>query len=126
LRLIKLEPEKKIVKAGELAFLNLRLQSYRSSVLVKRIAYKAPIELGKHRLRVRGAATPRPNNQLQNPDPWDGILTLDALLERLKTRLKDSDVLVETLSDDPDIIGLERFDVPVTGWAYFDITVVEK
>jgi hypothetical protein len=123
LRLIKLEPEKKTVKAGELAFLNLRLQSYRSSVLVKRIAYKAPTELGKHRLRVRGAATPRPLNQLQNPDPWDGILTLDTLLERLKTRLKDSDVLVETLSDDPDVIGLERFDVPVTGWAYFDITV---
>jgi hypothetical protein len=126
LRLIKLEPEKKTVKPGELAFLNLRLQSYRSSVVVKRIAYKAPSELGKHRLRVRGGATPRPRNELENPDPWDGILTLDALLERLKSRLKDSDVLVETITNDPDVVGLERFDVPVTGWAYLDITVAEK
>jgi hypothetical protein len=126
LRLIKLEPEKKTVKPGELAFLNLRLQSYRSSVVVKRIAYKAPTELGKHRLRVRGAATPRPRNELENPDPWDGILTLDSMLERLKSRLKDVDVLVETISDDPDVLGTERFDVPVTGWAYFDVTVAEK
>jgi hypothetical protein len=123
LRLIKLEPEKKTLKPGELAFLNLRLQSYRSSVLVKRISYRAPTEVGKHRLRVRGGATPRPRSELENPDPWDGFLTLDTLLERLRSRLKDSDALVETLVEPPSIIGLERFDVPVTGWAYFDITV---
>jgi hypothetical protein len=48
---------------------------------------------------------------------------LDEFLERLKSRVKDSDLLVETLSDDPVMIGLERFDVPVTGWGYIDVTV---
>ncbi len=123
LRVIKLEPEKKIVKPGELAIINVRLQAYRSAVSVKRISYKAPSEAGKYRLRVRGASTPRPRNELENPDPWDGMLTLDEFLERLKSRIKDSDLLVETLSDDPVMIGLERFDVPVTGWGYIDITV---
>lgn len=123
LRVIKLEPEKKTLKPNELGIINVRLQSYRSSVLVKRISYKAPSTEGTYQLRVRGAATPRPRNELENPDPWDGILTLDELLERLKSRLKDSDLLVETMSDTPDIIGLERFDVPVTGWAYIDIVV---
>ncbi len=123
LRVIKLEPEKKMVKPNELAVINLRLQAYRSAVIVKRILYKAPSEEGQYRLRVRGAATPRPQNELENPDPWDGILTLDELLERLKSRIKDSDLVVETLRPEPVIVGLERFDVPVTGWGYIDVTV---
>ncbi|MFN3265864.1 MAG: hypothetical protein ACK41E_03395 [Deinococcales bacterium] len=124
LRLIKLEPEKKTLEPNELGFINMRLQAYRGSAVVKRISYKAPSEPGQHRLRVRGGATPRPKNELENPDPWDGVLTLDSLLERLRSRLKDVDALVETT--EPRIVGIERFDVPVTGWAYFDITVVEK
>ncbi len=123
LRVIKLEPEKKVVKPDEVAFINVRLQAYRSAVSVKRISYKAPSTEGEYRLRVRGAATSRPRNELDNPDPWDGILTLDELLERLRSRLKDTDLLVETLGDTPDVIGLERFDVPVTGWEYVDISV---
>ena len=123
LRVIKLEPEKRIVKPEELAIINVRLQAYRSAVSVKRITYKAPAIEGKYRLRVRGASTPRPPNELESPDPWDGILTLEELLERLKSRIKDSDLVVETLADEPRIVGIERFDVPVMGWGYIDITV---
>jgi hypothetical protein len=123
LRVIKLEPEKKIVKPNELAVINVRLQAYRSAVSVKRIIYKAPSQEGTYRLRVRGANTPRPQSELESADPWDGILTLDELLERLKSRIKDSDLVVETLFDDPSIIGIERFDVPVMGWGYIDVVV---
>ncbi len=123
LRVIKIEPEKKTLKPGEIGILNVRLQAYRSVVSVKRISYKAPAETGEYHLRVRGASTPRPRSELESPDPWDQILTLDELLERLKSRVKDSDLVVETLGDEPALIGLERFDVPVTGWGYFDITV---
>jgi hypothetical protein len=125
LRVIKLEPEKKIVKPEELAIINVRLQAYRSVVSVKRITYKAPALEGKYRLRVRGASTPRPSNELENLDPWDGILTLEELLERLKSRIKDSDLVVESVSDEPRIVGIERFDVPVMGWGYIDITVLK-
>jgi hypothetical protein len=123
LRVIKLEPEKKVVKPEELAIINVRLQNYRSVVSVKRIAYKAPAVEGTYRLRVRGASTPRPPNELENPDPWDGILTLDELLERLKSRIKDSDLVIESMSDEPRILGVERFDIPVMGWGYIDVIV---
>ena len=86
LRIVKADSEKKSLKAGESTTLNLRLQPYRGPSAQRRVSFKIPndAQIGPLRLRARGLATPRPRNDASsqdNPDPWDGLLTFEELLE---------------------------------------------
>ncbi len=132
LRVVKADAEKKTLKAGESTTINLRLQPYRNASVQRRVLFRVPPDAqpGVLHLRVRGAGTPTPRTaqtQQQNPDPWDGLLTYDELLERLRSRIMQNSVLVETTETDrePRLIGLETFESVVTGWAYVDVTVVK-
>ncbi len=130
LRIIKADSEKKSLKAGESTTLNLRLQPYRGASLQRRVSFKIPsdAQVGPLRLRVRGLSTSRPRtaaSNLENPDPWDGVLTFEELLERMRSRLSGEYAVVETVSDDPVVIGIENCDDVVTGWAYLDVQVVK-
>lgn len=130
LRIIKAESEKKSLKAGDSTTLNLRLQPYRGVSMQRRVSFKIPSDapVGTLRLRVRGLATPRPRNDASlqdNPDPWDGVLTFEELLERMRSRLGGDYAVVETVGDDPVVIGIENCDDVVTGWAYIDVQVVK-
>ena len=130
LRIIKAESEKKSLKAGESTTLNLRLQPYRGTSLQRRVAFRVPADaqVGPLKLRVRGLATPRPRNDASlqdNPDPWDGVLTFEELLERMRSRLSGEYAAVETTGDSPVVIGIENCDEVVTGWAYIDVQVVK-
>ena len=130
LRIIKADSEKKSLKAGESTTLNLRLQPYRAAPLQRRVTFRIPADaqVGTLRLRVRGIATPRPRTPasvLENPDPWDGVLTFEELLERMRSRLGGDYAVVETVGDDPVVVGVENCDEVVTGWAYIDVQVVK-
>ena len=130
LRIVKADSEKKSLKAGESTTLNLRLQPYRAAPLQRRVSFRVPIDaqVGTLRLRVRGVATPRPRTEasgLENPDPWDGVLTFEELLERMRSRLTAEYAVVETTGDSPVVIGIENCDEVVTGWAYIDVQVVK-
>ena len=130
LRIIKADSEKKSLKAGESTTLNLRLQPYRGTSLQRRVAFRVPADaqVGPLKLRVRGLATPRPRNDASlqdNPDPWDGVLTFEELLERMRSRLSGAYAVVETTGDSPVVIGIENCDEVVTGWTYIDVQVVK-
>ena len=130
LRVVKAEVEKKTLKAGESTTLNLRLQPYRAASQQRRVLIRIPADTaaGTLHLRVRGAGTGRPQNDAssqENPDPWDGILTFDELLERMRSRVTGDYAVVETTGDNPTLIGLESFGEVVTGWAYVDMQVVK-
>jgi hypothetical protein len=130
LRVVKADIEKKTLKAGESTTLNLRLQPYRAASQQRRVLIRIPADTaaGTLHLRVRGAGTGRPRNDAssqENPDPWDGILTFDELLERMRSRVTGDYAVVETTGDNPALIGLESFSEVVTGWAYVDVQVVK-
>ena len=130
LRIIKVEGEKKALKAGESTTLNLRLQPYRNAAVQRRVTFKIPADaqVGTLKLRVRGLATSRPRNDASlqdNPDPWDGVLTFEELLERMRSRLSGEYAVVETIGDSPVVIGIENCDEVVTGWAYIDVQVIK-
>ena len=130
LRIVKVDSEKKSLKAGESTSLNLRLQPYRGASVQRRVSFKIPsdAQAGSLRLRVRGTSTPRPRNDASlqdNPDPWDGVLTFEELLERMRSRLSGEYAVVETTGDSPTVIGIENCDDVVSGWAYIDIQVVK-
>jgi hypothetical protein len=130
LRVIRADLERKSLKAGETTTLNLRLQPYRSASVQRRIALRIPsdAEPGKLKLRVRGASTARPVNSdspPENPDPWDGLLTFDELLERMRSRITGDYAVVETVGADQKVIGAEAFGDIVTGWVYVDVQVIK-
>jgi hypothetical protein len=96
--LVRIEPETRTVKPGQTITLNVRLQPYRAAPIVRRLTVKIPNDQpeGALRLIVRGGLTPRPDNNSGPRDPWEGILSFDDLLERLKNRISGENILVET------------------------------
>jgi SpoIVB peptidase S55 len=127
-RIVKLEPETKKAKAGDVVGVNVRLQPYRGTPLVRRITFKIPESQpeGALKLRVRGGLTPRPSDPNDSNDVFEGVLTFEDLLEKLKNRLSSENVFVESgFGHDTDIIGLERFGDPVLGLIPFEISVVK-
>ena len=127
-RIVKLEPEVKKAKAGDVVGVNVRLQPYRGTAVVRRIAFKIPEGQpeGALKLRVRGGLTPRPSDPNDSNDVFEGVLTFEDLLEKLKNRLSSENVFVESgFGHDTDIIGLERFGDPVLGLIPFEISIVK-
>ena len=127
-RIVKLEPEVKKAKAGDVVGVNVRLQPYRGTPVVRRISFKIPEGQpeGALKLRVRGGLTPRPADPNDSNDVFEGVLTFEDLLEKLKNRLSSENVFVESgFGHDTDIIGLERFGDPVLGLIPFEISVVK-
>jgi hypothetical protein len=128
LRVVKADLERKTLKPGESTTMNVRLQPYRAPSIQRRVSFRVPTDaqLGTLRLRVRGALTPRPRtDNLENPDPWDGVLTFEELLERMRSRVTGDAAVVETIGSDPQLVGLERMDEVVSGWVYVDVQVVK-
>jgi hypothetical protein len=128
LRIVKADLERKTMKAGEATTMNVRLQPFRAGSVQRRVAFRIPTDAqpGTVRLRVRGAGTPRPQvDALQNPDPWDGVLTFEELLERMRSRATGEACIVETTGSDPQAVGLENVGEVVTGWVYVDVQVVK-
>ncbi|NJK44050.1 MAG: hypothetical protein HC933_06960 [Pleurocapsa sp. SU_196_0] len=60
-----------------------------------------------------------------NPDPWDGVLTFEELLERLRSRVTQDYAVIETTGENPVVIGLEPVNDVVTGWVYVDVQVTK-
>jgi SpoIVB peptidase S55 len=127
-RIVKLEPEVKKAKAGQVIGVNVRLQPYRGTPVVRRISFKIPEGQpeGALKLRVRGGLTPRPTDPNDSNDIFEGVLTFEDLLEKLKNRLSSENMFVESgFGHDTDIIGLEKFADPVLGLIPFEIAVVK-
>jgi SpoIVB peptidase S55 len=127
-RIVKLEPEVKKAKAGEVIGVNVRLQPYRGAPVVRRISFKIPEGQpeGALKLRVRGGLSPRPTDPNDSNDIFEGVLTFEDLLEKLKNRLSSENMFVESgFGHDTDIIGLERFTDPVLGLIPFEIIIVK-
>lgn len=127
-RMVKLEPEVKKAKAGDVVGVNVRLQPYRGTPVVRRVTFEIPDTQaeGVLKLRVRGGLTPRPADPNDSDDIFEGVLTFEDLLEKLKNRLSSENMFVESgFGHDTDIIGLEKFADPVLGLIPFEITVVK-
>jgi SpoIVB peptidase S55 len=125
-RLVKAEPESKKVKPGQTVGINLRLQPWRSAVMVRRLSVKIPNDAGEgeYILKIRGGLTPRPDSASSSNDPWDGLLGFDDLLERLRNRISGDNVLVETNDDEPSVLEVEAVGVPVSGLLSVKFTVI--
>lgn len=129
-RLVRVEPETKTVKAGQVIGLNVRLQPYRAAPVVRRIAVKIPegTPEGPFELTVRGGLTIRPDPDRATRDAFDGILSFEELLERLRNRISGENVLVETRADGsgtPSVLALEVQGAPVSGLIPLELTVIK-
>ncbi len=129
-RLVRVEPEARTVKPGQTVGLNVRLQPYRAAPVVRRIAVRIPddAQVGSFQLTVRGGLTPR-NEVGRGPrDAFDGLLTFEELLERLRNRISGENVLVETQpngSSLPSILAVEAQSAPVSGLIPLELTVAK-
>ena len=129
-RLVRVEPETRNVKPGQTVGLNVRLQPYRSAPVVRRIAVKIPDEapMGSFQITVRGGLTPRNEVGQGSRDAFDGLLTFEELLERLRNRISGENVLVETQpngSSLPSILAVEAQSAPVSGLIPLELTVTK-
>lgn len=127
-RLVRVEPETRTVKAGQVVGLNVRLQPYRAAPVVRRIAVKIPDDApeGPFQLTVRGGLTARPDPDRASRDAFDGILSFEELLERLRNRISGENVLIETRPDGsstPSVLALEAQSAPVSGLIPLELTV---
>ena len=127
-RLVRVEPETKTVKPGQVIGLNVRLQPYRAAPVVRRIAIKIPDSApdGAFNLTVRGGLTARPDAEGSTRDVFDGVLSFEELLERLRNRISGENVLVETRPDGsgtPTVLALEAQSAPVSGLIPLELTV---
>jgi SpoIVB peptidase S55 len=129
-RLVRVEPETKTVKAGSVIGLNVRLQPYRTAPIVKRIAVKIPEDTpaGPFELTVRGGLTARPDPDRETRDAFDGLLSFEELLERLRNRISGQNVLVETRPDGsgtPTVLAVDAQSAPVSGLIPLELTVIK-
>jgi hypothetical protein len=129
-RLVRVEPETRTVKPGQTVGLNVRLQPYRAAPVVRRIAVKIPDDapVGSFQLTVRGGLTPRNEVGQGSRDAFDGLLTFEELLERLRNRISGENVLVETQpngSSLPSILAVEAQSAPVSGLIPLELTVAK-
>ena len=93
--LVKVVPERKMLKVGEALFLNVRLQPYRADPVVERVKVRLPSKLrGTVTLTVRGGATPADGGGDLRP-----LLSFAELLAGLETNVQASELVVEVRID---------------------------
>ncbi len=129
-RLVRVEPETRTVKAGSVIGLNVRLQPYRTAPIVRRIAVRIPEDapVGPIELTVRGGLTARPDPDRETRDAFDGLLSFEELLERLRSRISGENVLVETRPDGsgtPTVLAIDAQTAPVSGLIPLELTVIK-
>ena len=120
--LVEVVPERRTLKAGGTAFVNVRLQPYRDEPTVERVRIPLPPRLrGPVTLSIRGGATAPEGEEGGDGEP---LLSFAELLAALETDVQASELIVEaTVDGEPRL--LTRLSLPylVSGSETVDLTV---
>ena len=123
--LVDAVPERRTLRAGGTAFVNVRLQPYRDEPTVERVRIPLPPRLrGPVTLSVRGGATTPEGDEGGDGEP---LLSFAELLAALETDVQSSELVVEaTVDGEPRL--LTRLSLPylVSGSETVDLTVRGK
>ena len=123
--LVDAVPERRTLRAGGTAFVNVRLQPYRDEPTVERVRIPLPPRLrGPVTLSIRGGATAPEGDEGGDGEP---LLSFAELLAALETDVQASELVVEaTVDGEPRL--LTRLSLPylVSGSETVDLTVRGK
>lgn len=102
--------EEEVVKAGENAVIHLRLQPYRQNAIVRNVSVPIPADLeGEVTLYIRGGDVPRDTGDDHVDDKEvDRPRSYSELLDALRQQVQASELVVEIVTKDGDVLRLTR------------------
>lgn len=117
--------ESRQVAPGHSAHVHLRLQPYREQAIVRTVTVPIPNDLtGSLTLLIRGGSVPRDTGDTElNEQEIDPPRTFGELLEALRARVQASELVVEAITEDGDLLRLLRTTYPFVVEGHKTLTV---
>ena len=113
------------VAAGDSAHVHLRLQPYREQAVVRTVTVPLPDDIeGPLTLLIRGGGVPRDTGDTQlDEEVIDPPRTFGELLDALRERVQSSELLVEAITEDGELLLLQRTPFPFVVLGHESVTV---
>lgn len=113
------------VAAGAAAHIHLRLQPYRKQAQVRTVTVPLPTDVqGSLTLLIRGGGVPRDTGDTQLDDEViDPPRTFGELLDALRQRVQSSELVVEAITEDGELLLLHRATFPFVVLGHESVTL---
>lgn len=113
------------VAAGDAAHVHLRLQPYREQAQVRTVTVQLPADVtGPVTLLIRGGSVPRDTGDTElDEEVIDPPRTFGELLDALQQRVQSSELVVEAITEDGQLLQLERVQFPFVVLGHETVTV---
>lgn len=117
--------ESEAVAAGEAAHVHLRLQPYREQAVVRTVTVALPDDVeGAVTLLIRGGSVPRDTGDADlDEEVIDPPRTFGELLDALRQRVMSSELLVEAITEDGELLQLQRVAFPFVVLGHESVTL---
>lgn len=117
--------EAEVVAAGDAAHVHLRLQPYREQAMVRTVTVPLPDDIeGQVTLLIRGGSVPRDTGDVDLDEKViDPPRTFGELLDALRQRVQSTELLVEAITEDGELLRLQRLTFPFVVLGHESVTL---
>jgi len=117
--------EAEVVAAGDAAHVHLRLQPYREQAMVRTVTVPLPDDIeGQVTLLIRGGSVPRDTGDADLDEKViDPPRTFGELLDALRQRVQSTELLVEAITEDGELLRLQRLTFPFVVLGHESVTL---